>query len=87
MSKRHALLTVLLLPLLAPLGCSHESEQQRSRREQSLCPEARSLHCMAGKQCSYDRERKCEVCQCEQALGMPPQPPTSPSSGPPLNPR
>lgn len=79
----HALPAALLL--LAP-GCSHESAEKRARREQSLCPEARSLRCIAGKQCSYDRERKCEVCQCEQMLGPSNEPPTSPTSGPPLRP-
>jgi hypothetical protein len=73
--------------LLLALGCSHESSQRRAQREAGLCPEARSLRCIAGKQCSYDRERKCEVCQCEQMLGTPPEPPTGPSSGPPLGPR
>jgi hypothetical protein len=73
--------------LLLALGCSHESEQRRAQREKNLCPEARGLYCLAGKQCSYDRERKCEVCQCEQMLGTPPEPPNSASSGPPLSPR
>jgi hypothetical protein len=70
--------------LLLTLGCSHESPQRKAQREAGLCPEARSLRCIAGKTCTYDRERKCEVCQCEQMLGTEPEPPTSPSSGPPL---
>ena len=84
---RRILHTVPAVLLLLALGCSHESAEKRARREQSLCPEARSLRCIAGKHCSYDRERKCEVCQCEQMLGTPPEPPTGPSSGPPLSPR
>jgi hypothetical protein len=84
---RRVLRTVPAVFLLLALGCSHESAEQRARREQSLCPESRSMRCIAGKQCSYDRERKCEVCQCEQMLGTPPEAPNSPTSGPPLNPR
>jgi hypothetical protein len=72
--------------LLLALGCSHESSERRAQREKGLCPEARSLSCLAGKQCAYDRERKCEVCQCEQMLGAPHEPPNSASSGPPLRP-
>jgi hypothetical protein len=85
MARRSLALLAALL-CFAP-GCGHESPQRKAQREAGLCPEARSLRCIAGKRCTYDRERKCEVCQCEQMLGTPPEPPTSPSSGPPLNPR
>ena len=82
---RYALAPAAALLLLA-LGCNHDSPQRKAQREAGLCAEARGIRCIAGKKCSYDRERKCEVCQCEQMLGGTHEPPPSASSGPPLRP-
>jgi hypothetical protein len=31
----------------------------------SICPEYRSLRCLAGTNCSFDQRRECRVCVCK----------------------
>lgn len=35
----------------------------------TACPEYRDLRCATGPECSMDRERGCEVCQCSPSAG------------------
>lgn len=44
--------------VLASASCAHH------KKDQTVCPEYRSLRCTGGTQCSMDQERGCRVCQC-----------------------
>ncbi|MFY0565795.1 hypothetical protein ACN28E_18385 [Archangium lansingense] len=63
------------LLLLALGGCSHGSK--KARKESTLCPESRGLWCLTPQECSFDRDRGCEVCSCskpgasEEESGLP----------------
>jgi hypothetical protein len=58
------LLALLLSLAAAPLvaACAH------TRSDTVVCPEYRNMRCVTGPQCTLDRRRGCEVCQCEDAL-------------------
>jgi len=55
---------LLLLLLLG--GCATLA------KDESVCPEYRSLRCPAGASCSMNRERGCRVCQCDPIDKMSP---------------
>ena len=57
----------LALGLLAFLaGCASLA------KDQTVCPEYRSLRCTAGTSCSLDQSRGCRVCQCNPVNGLGP---------------
>lgn len=43
------------------------------KRDQTVCPEYRNMVCTAGAQCTLDRARGCQVCQCNPIPGLKPQ--------------
>jgi hypothetical protein len=49
---------LLLLTLLA--ACAHTPAADAAAR----CPESRDLGCVTKVECSYDRDRGCNVCRC-----------------------
>ena len=40
------------------------------QKDQTVCPEFRSIRCVGNVVCSMDRYRGCRVCQCERAGGL-----------------
>ena len=46
----------LVIMLLLAAGCGPKALNQ--------CPGNVTAHCVAGEQCSFDRARGCQVCQC-----------------------
>lgn len=58
---------LLFLPLVAVLGCANVSQQEGG----GLCPESASLSCLSAPECSYDRDRRCKVCQCTKSIYNP----------------
>jgi hypothetical protein len=61
MRRALALLSFLLVGACADLS-----------KDQTVCPEYRSLRCPAGSSCSFDQERSCRVCQCNAVNQMGP---------------
>lgn len=57
-------LLLFVLPLLS--GCTHAF-----RSSTTVCPEYRDLGCATAPECSMDRTRGCQVCQCAPAGAMP----------------
>ncbi len=57
--------------LMALSACSHGSRNEDKKGE-TRCPESRNLSCITGTQCSMDRERGCETCQCSKADALSP---------------
>ena len=55
--------------LVAAAGCSHGDK--KDKQGDVRCPESRDLTCIAGKDCTMDRERGCEVCRCSKVDGSP----------------
>jgi hypothetical protein len=55
---------VLLAALSA--GCRHNSS--RAENKSGRCPESQNLWCLTDVECSMDRDRGCQVCQCEQGF-------------------
>jgi hypothetical protein len=55
---------VLLATLAA--GCRHNT--QRAEAKSGRCPESQNLWCMTEVECSTDRDRGCQVCQCAQGF-------------------
>jgi hypothetical protein len=53
----------LLVALVLVAGCRY------AKKDQSVCPEYRDMRCVAGVRCSWNRERGCKVCQCEDLDG------------------
>jgi hypothetical protein len=49
----------LLIASLLSLGCSHAFKSSTA-----VCPEYRNLACTSAPECSMDRDRGCQVCQC-----------------------
>jgi hypothetical protein len=56
--------------LVAAAGCSHGDKKEK--QGDVRCPESRDLTCIAGKDCTMDRERGCEVCQCARGDALSP---------------
>ena len=62
----------LLIACLLSVGCSHAF-----RNSTTVCPEYRDLACTSSPECSMDRDRGCQVCQCgtpgpaDKAGGLP----------------
>ena len=53
-------------PLTAALvtaACAHVS------KDESVCPEYRTLRCVGTPVCTMDRQQGCRVCQCPDAVG------------------
>jgi hypothetical protein len=68
------LVSLSLAVLALGLGCAHSSS--RAEKTGTRCPESRNPWCMTKVECSMDRERGCEVCQCatpgvEKDQGLP----------------
>lgn len=61
-SLRASWTAALLLLFLG--GCHHGAK--KARKNNTVCPESRGLWCMTTPECSYDKERGCEVCQCSK---------------------
>ena len=59
-----------LVALLVLAGCATLA------KDQTVCPEYRSLRCPAGPTCSLDSTRNCRVCRCNPINTM--SPPTDP---------
>lgn len=55
---RQALSFAAIVLVLVSASCAHQ------QKDQTVCPEYRSLRCATGTQCSMDQERGCRVCQC-----------------------
>jgi hypothetical protein len=49
----------LFIACLLSVGCSHSFKSSTT-----VCPEYRSLACTSAPECSMDRDRGCQVCQC-----------------------
>jgi hypothetical protein len=70
LARRLAIAGWLGLTLAGAAGCATLSN------DTTVCPEYRSLHCLAGAECSMDNRRGCRVCQCNAAdRGQSPVPP------------
>ncbi len=70
------LLRPLALAAAAAAACAHP------RAAETVCPEYRNLACMTAPECSMDRARGCQVCQCRpSAAGK--EAPLPPSGVPP----
>ncbi|WP_428266890.1 hypothetical protein [Haliangium sp.] len=54
-----------------------------NKKDNTVCPEYRSMRCMAGVRCSMDQERGCRVCQCDSLDGMDPKTPVDDNTRPP----
>ena len=44
------------------------------KNDATVCAEYRDLRCAAGTDCSLDRARGCQVCQCARAFSVQPEP-------------
>jgi hypothetical protein len=42
-------------------GCAH------GKSDETICPEYRGQRCVAGQECTLDKDRGCKVCRCENA--------------------
>ncbi|MFP2912568.1 hypothetical protein ACLESD_47655 [Pyxidicoccus sp. 3LFB2] len=62
-------LAVAALTVLS--ACSHGGKNE-DKKGDTLCPEARELTCLSGKECAMDRERGCETCQCSRGDALTP---------------
>ncbi|NVI99306.1 hypothetical protein HV824_14400 [Myxococcus sp. AM009] len=59
--RRWLLLGLLGAATLA--GCRHSGEREEKAGD-TRCPESRELTCLGGTNCTMDRERGCQTCQC-----------------------
>jgi hypothetical protein len=64
-------LAVAVVAAAALGACRHGTELEEKKGE-TRCPESRNLMCIAGKDCSMDRERGCERCECSKVDGPTP---------------
>lgn len=48
----------IIVLVLASASCASR------QKDQTVCPEYRSMRCTAGTRCSMDQQRGCRVCQC-----------------------
>lgn len=62
---------VAAVVLAAVAGCSHGAKNE-DKKGDTRCPESRNLTCISGKDCTMDRERGCEVCQCSRGDALSP---------------
>jgi hypothetical protein len=61
---RRALLAALFaLAAVAAAGC-----HKQVKKDGGVCPDSPEIHCVGDPVCSIDRERGCEMCQCEDLL-------------------
>ncbi|MCP3136436.1 hypothetical protein [Pyxidicoccus xibeiensis] len=58
--------------LMTVAGCSHGSKKDEEKAGDTRCPESRNLTCVAGTDCTVDRERGCETCQCSRGDALSP---------------
>jgi hypothetical protein len=66
---------VAAVALLA--GCTH------SQKEVARCPDSKDLFCLTAVECSMDKKRGCEVCQCSKGPGAREEDARLPSGTPP----
>ncbi|MBJ6760334.1 hypothetical protein JGU66_06135 [Myxococcaceae bacterium JPH2] len=59
-------------------GCVHERP-----REVARCPESQDRFCLTAVECSMDKKRGCEVCQCSKGPTAMPEDDRLPSGVPP----
>ncbi len=62
-------LAVAMLTALS--ACSH-GRKNEDKPGETRCPESRNLTCITGTDCTLDRERGCETCQCSKADALSP---------------
>jgi hypothetical protein len=55
-------LAKIALPLLLLAGCA------TLKNDQTVCPESRSLRCGTNEVCTFDNQRGCRVCRCDEPL-------------------
>lgn len=53
---------VTLMAVLFLSGCAHVPEAKQ-------CSDSKALMCVTRTECSYDRARDCQMCQCESING------------------
>jgi hypothetical protein len=68
---------VLGAALLALAACA------TTAKDQTICPEYRTMVCPAGATCSMDTTRGCRVCQCNAINGTEPMSPPDTPGVPP----
>jgi hypothetical protein len=56
----------------AALGACRHNQELEEKKGETRCPESRNLTCITGLDCSLDRERGCERCECSKADALTP---------------